>query len=88
MFCLFAQRFHPDNKETGDNRRFREIHEAHSVLSNPEKRGPVSTSTPGKHRRNAGALISAGESSPESDFEMELMIRLTLLEALYIQAAG
>ena len=38
VYRLLAQRFHPDNRETGDENRFREIHEAHAVLSDPEKR--------------------------------------------------
>ena len=28
VYRLLAQRFHPDNKETGDARRFRTIHDA------------------------------------------------------------
>ena len=38
VFRLLAQRFHPDNAESGDAARFRELHEAYSVLSDPEKR--------------------------------------------------
>src|SRR5438270_2572975 len=38
VFRLLAQRFHPDNKETGNADRFRALHEAYSVLSVPEKR--------------------------------------------------
>ena len=81
VFRLFAQRFHPDNKESGDNRRFREIHEAYSVLSDPEKRARFDINSE-QQRRNRWRLVSTGEQS-ESDFEMEQMIRLTLLEALY-----
>ena len=38
VYRLLAQRFHPDNRETGNENRFREIHEAHAVPSDPEKR--------------------------------------------------
>src|SRR5262249_39472162 len=38
VFRLLAQRFHPDNKETGDADRFRALHEAYSVLSVPDRR--------------------------------------------------
>jgi curved DNA-binding protein CbpA len=81
VFRLFAQRFHPDNQETGDDRRFREIHEAYSVLSDPEKRARFDINYE-QHRRNRWRLVSTGAQA-ESDFEMEQMIRLTLLEALY-----
>jgi curved DNA-binding protein CbpA len=80
VFRLFAQRFHPDNKETGDVSRFRDIQEAYSVLSDPEKRARFDINHE-QHRRNRWRLVSTG--AQESDFEMEQMIRLTLLEALY-----
>jgi len=38
VFRLMAQRFHPDNKETGSAEQFRVIMEAYQVLSDPEKR--------------------------------------------------
>jgi curved DNA-binding protein CbpA len=81
VFRLFAQRFHPDNKETGDASRFREIQEAYSVLSDPEKRARFDINHE-QHRRNRWRLVSTG-AQVESDFEMDQMIRLTLLEALY-----
>jgi hypothetical protein len=38
VFRLMAQRFHPDNGETGNSELFRTIMEAYQVLSDPEKR--------------------------------------------------
>jgi DnaJ-class molecular chaperone len=38
VYRIFAQRYHPDNRETGNEVRFREITEAYHVLSNPERR--------------------------------------------------
>ena len=38
VYRLLAQRFHPDNRETGNAGRFRAISEAYTVLSNPEER--------------------------------------------------
>ena len=38
VFHLLAQRFHPDNMVTGDQGRFRQVVEAHRVLSDPELR--------------------------------------------------
>lgn len=38
VFRLMAQRFHPDNGETGNAEMFRSIMEAYQVLSDPEKR--------------------------------------------------
>lgn len=38
VYRLLAQRYHPDNKETGDEKIFRTITDAYKVLSEPEKR--------------------------------------------------
>jgi len=38
VFRLLAQRYHPDNGSTGDEKHFRIVAEAYQVLSDPEKR--------------------------------------------------
>jgi len=38
VFHLLAQRFHPDNRVTGDQNKFRQVVEANRVLSDPELR--------------------------------------------------
>ena len=38
MFRYLAQRYHPDNRDTGDRRRFDEIVEAHDTLGDAVKR--------------------------------------------------
>jgi hypothetical protein len=38
IFHVLAQRYHPDNRETGDDRLFRRVVEAHGVLSHVERR--------------------------------------------------
>jgi len=38
VFRLLAKRYHPDNTESGDNPRFREVHSAFEVLSDPQLR--------------------------------------------------
>jgi hypothetical protein len=38
VFRLQAQRFHPDNKETGDAATFKLMHEAYTILTDSEKR--------------------------------------------------
>jgi curved DNA-binding protein CbpA len=81
VFRLLAQRFHPDNKETGDERRFREIQDAYSILNDPEKRARYDIAYE-QHRRNRWRLVSTGAQA-QTDFEIEQMVRLTLLEALY-----
>jgi len=38
VYRLLAQRYHPDNTDTGDERAFRQLTDAYKVLSEPEKR--------------------------------------------------
>ena len=81
VYRLLAQRFHPDNQESGDSDRFHEIHEAYTVLSDPERRAKYDV-VYHKVARTAGASCRVA-SNAEDDFEMEQIGRLTLLEALY-----
>jgi len=38
VFHVLAQRYHPDNRETGNDKLFRQVVEANTVLSDPESR--------------------------------------------------
>jgi hypothetical protein len=38
IFHVLAQRYHPDNRDTGDQEKFRQVVDAHAVLCDPEKR--------------------------------------------------
>ena len=81
VYRIFAQRYHPDNQETGNEARFREITEAYQILSHPEKRAQYDA-TNQKRRKERWRVVSAAADS-ENDFEMEQVVRLTVLEALY-----
>ena len=81
VYRMLAQRYHPDNQETGNEARFREITEAYQILSSPEKRAQYDVKYR-QRRKDQWRLVSAGAQS-ENDFEMEQVVRLTVLEALY-----
>jgi curved DNA-binding protein CbpA len=81
VYRFLAQRFHPDNAETGSDARFRELHEAYTVISDAERRARYDISYQ-QHRKERWRLVSAGANS-ENDFDLEQSMRLTLLEALY-----
>ena len=81
VYRIFAQRYHPDNQETGNEARFREITEAYHILSNAEKRAQYDA-TNQKRRKERWRLVSAAGQA-ENDFELEQVIRLTVLEVLY-----
>jgi curved DNA-binding protein CbpA len=80
VYRLLAQRFHPDNQQTGDATKFRVLHEAYRVLSEPEKRAQYDV-TYQKQRQDRWRL--AAESRSDTDVESEQMLRLTILEVLY-----
>jgi curved DNA-binding protein len=80
VFRLLAQRFHPDNAETGDADRFRALHEAYSVLSVPEKRAQYDIHHQAL-RQERWRFAATGKGA--NDFEIEQQMRSTILEILY-----
>jgi curved DNA-binding protein len=83
VYRLLAQRWHPDNQETGDVARFRAVHAAYVVLSDPEKRAQFDVQYESQRRTRWRITAAAPRSS--DNFEMERIIRLTVLEILYMQ---
>lgn len=81
VYRLLAQRFHPDNQETGEPARFRQITEAYHVLSDPEQRARFDV---GYHQlRQERVKIVSNGAKAHTDFELEQLVRLTVLEVLY-----
>ncbi len=80
IYRLLAQRFHPDNRETGDAERFRTVHEAYTTLSDPVKRAQYDVLYH-QRKQDRFKVVSTGGRA-EEDFELEQVTRLTVLEAL------
>ena len=81
VYRLLAQRFHPDNHDTGNDAVFRALSEAYHVLSDPERRAQYDVMH-ATNRQTRWRLVSTGAQS-QNDFETERLIRLTVLEVLY-----
>ena len=81
IYRLLAQRFHPDNKETGNPAKFREVADAFAVLGDPEKRARFDL-VHDRQQKERWRLVENG-SNADHDFEMEQRLRLTVLEVLY-----
>jgi curved DNA-binding protein CbpA len=81
VFRLLAQRFHPDNAETGNDAQFRVLNDAYRVLSDPEDRARYDV-VHAKLRQERWRLVASGAEA-DNNFEAERGIRLTILEVLY-----
>lgn len=81
VYRLLAQRFHPDNRETGNTERFRTLHDAYDVLSDPERRAQYDLSYHAR-RQQRWRAVSTPERA-DNDFDLEMLTRLTVLEVLY-----
>ena len=81
VFRLLAQRFHPDNQDTGNAGRFRELHDAYQVLNDPEKRAQYDIQHQAL-RQERWRFASQGPTS-DNDFDMEQQMRCIMLEILY-----
>lgn len=81
VFRLLAQKYHPDNQDTGDADQFRRLHQAYLVLSDPEKRAQYDSGYDALRRERWRFASSAPPA--ENDFEREQQMRCTALEILY-----
>jgi curved DNA-binding protein CbpA len=81
VYRLLAQRFHPDNKETGNPARFREVADAFAVLGDAEKRARYDV-VHDRQQKERWRLVETGANA-DHDFDLEQRVRLTVLEVLY-----
>ena len=59
VYRLLAQRYHPDNRETGDAQKFRQLHDAYVTLTDPVKRAQFDVFHE-KQRNDRWKLVAAG----------------------------
>ena len=86
MFRYLAQRYHPDNQETGDRLRFDAIVEAHDTLKDPVKRAQYDIA----HKNQTGVRWKIAEEASDNktigrDVEIQNKI-LEFVTPLYEQA--
>ena len=81
VYRILAQRYHPDNMETGNDHRFRQIAAAYRVLSDPEERARYDAQHE-RQRQDRWRLVKIGAAA-ESEADVEQGLRLTVLEVLF-----
>jgi curved DNA-binding protein CbpA len=80
MFRYLAQRYHPDNLETGDRDRFDLILEAHNTLRDPKRRVEYDLEYKGNlHTRSK----LAEEASDEGSIDRDTALQAKLLSIFY-----
>jgi len=81
VYRLLAQRFHPDNLETGNAAKFRDLCTAYEVLKDPEQRAKYDVQHE-QQRQQRWRFVQVGHGS-EHDFQNEQVARATILAVLY-----
>lgn len=81
VYRLLAQRFHPDNAETGNDARFRQVAEAYRILSDPAERARYDA-VHERQRQERWRLANLSLTA-DTDFGAEQQLRITILEVLY-----
>jgi curved DNA-binding protein CbpA len=82
VYRLLAQRFHPDNTDSGNAGRFRELTEAYEVLSDPERRAQYDV-VHQQFWKERWKVAEGANGNGDADIRAEQVGRLTLLELLY-----
>jgi curved DNA-binding protein CbpA len=81
VYRMLAQRYHPDNAETGNDLRFRQIAEAYQVLSDPQERARYDAVH--ERQRQERWRLANMSTTADQDFGAEQQLRITILEVLY-----
>jgi curved DNA-binding protein CbpA len=82
MFRYLARRYHPDNQDTGDVRRFSKILDAHTALRDPVKRAEYDI----EHKNHSHfSRKLADEASDSKGLERDVDIQDKLLSIFYVK---
>jgi curved DNA-binding protein CbpA len=81
MFRYFAQRYHPDNQQTGDRSRFDVIVEAHNTLKDPVKRAQYDID----HQNQSNLRSQFVEEVNGSKIGHDVGLQNKLLSLLYVK---
>ncbi|MDG4897896.1 MULTISPECIES: DnaJ domain-containing protein [unclassified Mesorhizobium] len=82
IFRYFAMRYHPDNRETGNESRFSEIVEAHNTLRDPVKRAQYDI----LYREHLGLRHELTDGARDGGgMDRDAAIQANLLSLLYVR---
>jgi hypothetical protein len=81
VFRHLANRYHPDNRDSGNSDRFTELVNAHTVLSDPEQRAKYDVNYESV-RKERWRIFD--QDSASNEIVTDTRIRLALLSLLYV----
>jgi len=81
VFRILVKRYHPDNTDTGNTKKFNEVMEAYRVLSDPEKRAAYDV----RYEENRATVLKIfDEASATDSFESDRRVFQGILSLLYV----
>ena len=81
VYRILVKRYHPDNQDTGDAKKFSQVVEAHRVLSDPERRAAYNVHY---DENRAQVLRIFKDASQPSGYEGDRRIFEGILSLLYV----
>ena len=81
VFRILVKRYHPDNADTGNTKKFNEVMEAYRALSDPEKRAAYDV----KYDQNRATVLKLFDEACATDsFESDRRVCEGILSLLYV----
>jgi len=81
VFRILVKRYHPDNRDSGNTKKFNEVMDAYRFLSDPEKRAAYDV----RYEENRATVLKIfDEASATDSFESDRRVFQGILSLLYV----
>ena len=81
VFRILVKRYHPDNRDSGNTKKFNEVMDAYRILSDPEKRAAYDV----KYDQNRATVLKLFDEASASDsFDSDRRVCEGILSLLYV----
>ena len=81
VFRILVKRYHPDNRDSGNTKKFNEVMDAYRILSDPEKRAAYDV----KYDQNRATVLKLFDEASASDsFDSDRRVFEGILSLLYV----
>ncbi len=81
VFRILVKRYHPDNADSGNTKKFNEVMDAYRTLSDPEKRAAYDV----RYEENRATVLKLfDEASATDSFESDRRVFEGILSVLYV----